>query len=196
MSACIITIAGFDRGEGYKFASRQLYEMHKDSDCSFDDVWNLFTRKSSVDEYGISQLDEDEWKHHWSSKMSYDGQMLHATFFPRNVTEYAYSNLLWTQKPKIPNSDWPTTDTANNHLYGRIMEAEQRCMRSRVPLRGMRWSPLMSLVNCKVSPVAFLLLTSEGMTCRDCKLKRKFEQVGIKAIKTAQDEDALICLIW
>ena len=53
----------------------------------------------------------------------------------------------------------------------------------------------MSLVNCKVSPVAFLLLISEGMTCKDCKLKRKFEQVGIKAIKTAQDEDPLICTV-
>ena len=103
--------------------------------------------------------------------MSIGGQMLHATHFPRNVGEEQYRKLLHARKPIITPTEWPTVEDENNKLFTAMRNAEDACLSSKVPVKGTRWSPLMALVNCKVSPVMYLMLISEGLTCRDCKLK-------------------------
>ena len=47
----------------------------------------------------------------------------------------------------------------------------------------------------RVSPVAYLLLISDGMKCSVCKQGRSFDQTSMKGIRSAQGEDPLMCLV-
>ena len=136
-----------------------------------------------------------EWKHHWSSAMSQDGQILHATFFPRHIPQDMYRIILGAAKPNLRDSDWPTVEGQKNPLQDELLRAEKRCADSLMPARGVRWSHLMALINCTISPISFLLLISEGMTCGTCNVRRTFEQVSMKAIKETQTEDPLVCTV-
>ena len=156
LGACMLTIAGMDTGSRYEYLARQLYEMHRDSEQSFDEVYGQF-EKAVVreDENGILRV--REWKHHWSSAMSRDGQILHATFFPRHIPQEVYYRITSTTKPSLRDSDWPTVEGKTNPLQERMLHAEKRCAQSFMPERGIRSRPLMALINCTIRPITFLL---------------------------------------
>ena len=46
LSACILTIAGMDVGCQYRYIALQLFEMHSNTNISFDKVYDFFEKQS------------------------------------------------------------------------------------------------------------------------------------------------------
>lgn len=164
---------------------------------TFANLWAFYELQSGEDQISFTKgiMMVKQWKHHWSYGMSMDGQILHATFFPRHVPREAYKDIMGVPRPQLEDWDWPTIDGDRNPLKTKIGEAESRSARCTMPMKGVRWTPLMALINRKVSPIGFLLLLSDGMTCSVCNSKRTFEQISMKAITTGLSEDPLVCLV-
>ena len=92
LTAVLISIGGIDKGTAYKTIAKQINEIHKAEDKCFESVWRRFDSQSTVDGDRVRIV--EKWKQHWSSEMSRDGQMIHATYFPKLVPNDAFKRLM------------------------------------------------------------------------------------------------------
>ena len=193
LTALILSIAGLDAGSQYATFSKQLCEMHKVANEDWGVVWKRFVDHSTFDDDKV--IVASELKKRWSSQMSRDGQIIHATFFSKMVPYDVYKAIMGGPKPRLTNKEWPTLADAPCELRRRIGYAEQRCAGSPLPTRGVRWSPLMALLHGKLSPITYLMLIGDGMECSMRRANRNFEQISMRSINTAQAEDPLVCIV-